>query len=207
MYIPNFYREDDTDKLVAFMQQHSFATVVSVQNTEPVATHLPLTITHHEGKIILHGHFAKANAQWQSLDSSNMLAIFTGPHAYISPAYYDKHESVPTWNYLAVHAYGEACIVDSDTNAEALTAVLEKLIAQHEPSYQEQWDSLPERYREGMMRGIVGFEMKVTRLEGAAKLSQNKSSQEQQTIASALLQSDDAAAKATGAKMQCRLEE
>jgi transcriptional regulator len=202
VYIPKLYREEDTSQLVAFMREHNFATVVSSLQEEPVATHLPLAVTQRDEQIILTGHFAKTNEQWRALERGKTLCIFTGPHAYVSPKLYDKRESVPTWNYLAVHAYGEARLIDDD---EALEELLAQLIGQHEPGYQKQWESLSERYRDGMRRGIVGFEMPVTRLDGKAKLSQNKNLAEQERIAVALGESQDAAAKATGEEMARRL--
>jgi transcriptional regulator len=207
VYIPNLFHETDTDNLVAFMRRHSFATVVSIQDGKPVATHLPLTVRHHQDTVTLRGHFAKANPQWRALAEGETLAIFTGPHAYISPKHYEARESVPTWNYLAVHAYGQASIVELDDDTEELTSMLSELIATHEPSYQLQWDALPEHYRDGMLRGVVGFEMVVTRLEGKVKLSQNKNESERKTITAALLDSEDPAAKATGEEMKKRLEE
>lgn len=202
MYIPNLFREDDADGLLDFMRKHAFATVVSVGEGVPVASHLPLTATLEDERVVLRGHFARANPQWRVVDKGEVLAIFTGPHAYVSPMHYDKRESVPTWNYLAVHAYGRARVVDGEADMEAL---LNELIAQHEPGYQSQWEGLSERYRSGMMQGIVGFEVQVARLEGKVKLSQNKSLEEQQRIAAALLRSEDAVARATGAEMRRRL--
>jgi len=106
MYIPNAFREDDQATLVAFMRAHSFATLVSVVDGTPFATHLPLVISEESGQILLVGHLAKANPHWRALTASDSLVIFQGPHAYISPSLYEKRESVPTWNYIAVHAYG-----------------------------------------------------------------------------------------------------
>jgi transcriptional regulator len=202
MYIPNHFREDDREELVAFMRRHDFATVVSILDGESVATHLPLVVTCEGEEVILRGHFAKANPQWSALDNSSTLAIFAGPHAYVSPAHYDKRESVPTWNYLAVHAHGQARLVDG----EAAERLLDDLIAQHEPPYQKQWDGLSDRYRRGMLQGIVGFEMRVGRLEGAAKLSQNKSREEQERIIRSLLESGDQSERDTGAEMRRRLK-
>lgn len=183
------------------MQRHSFATIVSSADGALHAAHLPLTV--HEGEgVCLRGHFAKGNPQWRMLEGGETLAIFTGPHAYVSPEHYDKFESVLTWNYLAVHAYSEARLLEP----ALVTASVADLVAQHEPAYQNQWDNLSERYKEGMMRGIVAFELRVTRLEGAAKLSQNKTAVEQQRIAKALCGNDDPDAAATGAEMQRRLD-
>ena len=204
MYVPDLFRETDTDTLVAFMRRHSFATVVSSADGTLHASHLPLTIHYEEG-ILLRGHFARANPQWRTLGAGETLVVFTGPHAYISPEHYSKRESVPTWNYLAVHAYGTARLVQPEHRA-ALETTMADLIAQHEPGYQAQWDSLPERYKAGMMQGVVAFELRVTRLEGAAKLSQNKSRAEQEQIAEALLASDDPDAAATGTEMRRRFD-
>jgi transcriptional regulator len=204
MYIPSRYREESRRELAAFMERNSFAAIVSVSEGQPVATHLPLSVTHNGTDIILKGHFAKANPQWRLLDNSEMLVIFTGPHAYVSPMLYDRRDSVPTWNYQTVHAYGQARII---SGAEDTAALLAELILQNDPAYLEQWNSLPDRYRDGMMQGIVGFELLVTRIEGAAKLSQNRSLADQQRVAASLLQSEDPAARATGAEMQRRLLE
>ena len=202
MYIPNQFRDEDTDRLVDFMRRNAFATVVSVLDGAPVATHLPVTVARDGDAITLRGHFAKANPHWKALEGAETIVIFTGPHAYVSPGHYEKRESVPTWNYLAVHAYGEARVVDGEATLDGLN----ELVHEHEAAYQDQWDTLSERYREGMLRGIVGFEMPVTRLEGAAKLSQNKSARERSRIAASLARSSDDAARRTGDEMIRRLE-
>ncbi|NJM09286.1 hypothetical protein HC891_28370, partial [Candidatus Gracilibacteria bacterium] len=139
----------------------------------------------------------------QALANGDALAIFSGPHASISPTHHDKDESVPTWNYIAVHAYGAARTLASDTDEAAVTFALQALIATYEASYQTQWDSLSECYREGMLRGIVSFELRVTQLEGKYKLSQNRSHGEQQRIGEALNASDDSAARAISHAMRC----
>lgn len=190
MYIPRMNRINDIDVMIAFMQKNNFAIVVSSSDDVPVATHLPLTITQLDEEIILRGHFAKANTQWQQIDTQEVLVIFTGPHAYISPTHYDKHESVPTWNYVAVHAYGKPTIVTSDSHPKQMDTLLNELIESHEPSYKAQWDSLSPTYREGMKKGIVGVEIAVSRIEGKAKLSQNKTPDEQNRIGHSLLQSE-----------------
>lgn len=205
MYIPKPFCEDDQDALVAFMTRHSFAVVVSVADSLPVATHLPLSLRREGGELFLRGHFAKANPRWQQLEAGETLVIFSGPHAYVSPEHYDKRESVPTWNYLAVHAYGVARLIDRDDRT-TLETLMADLVVQHEPAYQEQWDALSDAYKLGMMRGVVGFELHVTRLEGKAKLSQNKSREEQAKIATSLLESADQDAAEVGAEMKRRLE-
>lgn len=198
MYVPAAFREDDREELLAFMRGNAFAVVVSVGEAGPVATHLPLTVHEVGDEVYLRGHFAKANPQWRGVEDGEVLVVFTGPHAYVSPTHYDAAESVPTWNYIAVHAYGRARTVhDPGANEE----LLRELVAQHEHEYWSRWQGLSGRYREGMLRGVVGLEVRVTRLEGKAKLSQNKTVAERRRIAAALARSEDPAARATGAEM------
>lgn len=202
MYIPNAFREDDQETLVAFMRAHSFATLVSTVDGVPFATHLPLVVRHEGAQVTLVGHLAKANLHWKALQSGESLVIFQGPHAYISPTLYEKEESVPTWNYIAVHAYGMARMINSDDGFAPMEAMLGEMIRAYEATYNVQWESLSTKFREGMMRGVVGFELTVTRLEGKYKLSQNRSTTDQHTVAHALLASDDAAVVATGQAME-----
>jgi transcriptional regulator len=203
MYVPAPFRDDDTSRLVRFMRRNAFATLVTQGDGGPLATHLPLAVAHEGDGIVLRGHVARANPQWRAFAAGDVLAIFAGPHAYVSPTHYDRRESVPTWNYVAVHAYGTARTVDDEGEVRAL---LEELIGLHERSYRAQWDALPGAYRRKMTAGVVAFEVEVTRLEGAAKLSQNKSREEQRRIAEALTAGEDAAARETGAEMMRRLE-
>lgn len=202
MYLPPLFSESDQAKIVAFMRENSFATMVSVVDGMPFATHLPLTIEECDDKIVISGHVAKPNAQWRGFDASESLIIFGGPHAYISPSLYEKSESVPTWNYIAVHAYGTPTIFRYDDAPEKIQGMLETMIHTFESSYREQWDSLSDKFREGMMRGVVGFEMVVTRWEGKKKLSQNRSLVDQETVANHLIQSDDPSISAVGVAMQ-----
>lgn len=207
MYIPNAFRVDDQGELLAFMRANSFATLVSVERGAPVATHLPLLVEEVGGAVRLTGHLAKANPQWKAFGAGEALAIFQGPHAYISPSNYAARENVPTWNYIAVHAYGAAVPLSAAESRAALEAMMSAMINEYEPAYHPQWEGLSERYRDGMLRGVVGFALHVTRLEGKAKLSQNRSADDQRRVAHALLASDDAAARTTGAAMQVRLSE
>jgi transcriptional regulator len=202
MYVPEHHREHDHERLVAVMREHAFALVVNVLDGAPHATHMPLSLSGADGVLRLRGHFARANPQWRALAAGTTLAIFSGPHAYVSAEHYDRFESVPTWNYLAVHASGQARLVEAEGEVEAL---LMELVDDHEAAYRERWRHLSERYRGGMQRGIVAFELTVERLDGVTKLSQNKSALERRRIAAALLASDDAAARATGEAMQREL--
>ncbi|MBC8163416.1 MAG: FMN-binding negative transcriptional regulator [Roseiflexaceae bacterium] len=202
MYIPKAYRNDDAAQLVGFMREHSFATLVSIVEGAPFASHIPLVVTVDDQAIRLTGHLAKANPQWHAFGEAESLAIFSGPHAYVSPALYTQHESVPTWNYIAVHAYGVPVPIMLDDQPERTEAMLATMIATYEQAYQQQWDELPAKYRSGMMQGIVGFELVVSRLEGKYKLSQNRSALDQHTVAAALHEHGDAAAREIGAAME-----
>ncbi len=200
MYIPNANRVDEQAQLVAFMRAHPFATLVSHVEGQLFASHIPLTIVETAGQIVLHGHLAKANPQWQELATQQeILVIFQGPHAYISPRHYAKWESVPTWNYIAVHAYGSAQLV---TDEVGKFASLARLIVATDPGHQQQWDSQSEQFQRGMLNGIVAFEIMLSRLEGKYKLSQNRPIGDQERVATALLQQTDSAAQAVGHAMQ-----
>ncbi len=201
MYVPAAHRFDDADALRAFMRGHPFALLTSQVEGEPFATHLPVTVADHAGGLRIRGHLARANPHAAALDGATALVVFGGPNAYVSPRHYDSRSSVPTWNYIAVHAGGPVRTLAA-TDVPAHEALLAELIAAHEPAYQAQWDGLSERYRVGMMRGIVAFELEVTRLHGKAKLSQNKSAAERRRIAGALARSAGAADRGTAAAMR-----
>jgi transcriptional regulator len=206
MYRPAAFQENDTAKLIAFMRANSFATLVSIVDGIPFASHVPLVVTIQGDVIKLVGHLAKPNPQWQSFATGESLAIFTGPHAYISPALYEKQENVPTWNYIAVHAYGMPQAITLQDSRESMDAMIHEMIDTYEADYQAHWHGLSHQYREGMMNGIVGFEMLVTRLEGKYKLSQNRSQGDQQSVSISLSQSSDPAARLVGSEMAQNLE-
>ncbi|QQQ28993.1 FMN-binding negative transcriptional regulator [Chryseobacterium indoltheticum] len=139
MYIPKAFRFDDRSEIVDFMKRYSFGTIVTNKHNLPIATHLPFHIECSKEKMILSSHFAVANEQAKYIEDSTSLVIFTEPHAYISPSNYEKIESVPTWDYISVHAYGNAKII---TDADVKLKELEKVISFYEPSYLKQWDEL-----------------------------------------------------------------
>lgn len=204
MYIPNANREDNLETLVAFMRANSFVTFVSVLEGQIHASHIPLAISVDDQVVTLTGHLARQNPHCQALGVGESLAIFTGPHGYVSPSLYEGPENVPTWNYIAVHATGTPQIVTAD-DPQAIRRMIETMIDVYEPAYQQQWASLSEKYRAGMLKGIVGFEMQVTRLEGKYKLSQNRSMVDQHRVAESLASSSDPVIAATGAEMQRRM--
>jgi len=179
MFTPNTFKFESEAEKVAFMKQYSFATIVTTNNNIPLATQLPFVVHENEGRLVLGAHFAAANEQAKYIEENISLVIFTEPHAYISPLHYDKRESVPTWDYITVHAYGKAKIItDEDFKFKAL----EQMIMFYERDYMEQWNSLSDKFKKGMIKGIVAFELEVSDLQGQKKLSQNKSQAERQRI-------------------------
>lgn len=198
MYIPKQNAITDEQEAISFMQRYGFATIVTVSNGVPSATHLPFVVSQRDGKIILTSHFAKANPQADELLTGNPLVIFAEPHAYISPKHYESEKSVPTWNYIAVHAYGKATLIE---DAERKTMLLEQTIQFYEADYLNQWNGLPLDFKLNMMRGIVGFEIIVDELQAKKKLSQNKTEKERQSIINELSTKPDTTEKDIAAYM------
>ena len=200
MYIPEHFRNEDRAETLSFMRANPFVILVSQTQAGPFATHVPVVIREFGDRVLIRGHVAKANPHWQYLQADpHSLVIFHGPHAYISPSNYEIRESVPTWNYGAVHAYGE---VRTYSAPAELLSMLHDLIPTFEAAYGEQWASLSESYRQRMLSHIVGFEIAVTRLEAKFKLSQNRTRQEQQNIIESLSASSDSAVSGT-ARLMC----
>jgi transcriptional regulator len=200
LYIPEFNRIEDRATTVAFVKANPFAILISPSGKGPVASHLPLLLEERGDKLVLRGHFAKANHLWSIIEhEEESLVIFHGPHAYISPSLYETRESVPTWNYAAVHAYGKGRILKDRAEAEKLLA---DLIAQFDASYYQQWLTLNEEYRDQMLRRIVAFELEATRVETKFKLSQNRTVNEQKSIVQALERSPDSAVAGVASLMR-----
>ena len=200
MYIPEHFRNEDRATSLAFMRANPFAILVSHTDQGPFATHVPVVIRESGDQLLIRGHVAKANPHWQYLQAdATSLMIFHGPHAYVSPSNYATRETVPTWNYGAVHAYGTACTYSAP---EELQAMLRDLIPMFEAAYEQQWASLSDAYRQRMLSHIVGFEIAVTKLEAKFKLSQNRTKQEQQQIIDSLGRSQDSAVSGT-ARLMC----
>jgi transcriptional regulator len=191
MYIPEAFRETRPQALHDLIRQNSFATVISHGADEIVASHLPILLDSERGpQGTLLGHMARANPQWRDFqDETEVLVIFTGPHAYISPSWYEAELSVPTWNYAAVHAYGVPRLVE---NGDELYAILETMVRTYESPLEKPWTlQPPDDYLSRMMNAIVGFEIRLTRLEGKLKLTQNRSAADQQRVVAALMHQGD----------------
>jgi transcriptional regulator len=189
MYIPEFNRQEDRSTALSFMRANPFAILVSNADGVPFATHVPVLIEEHADQLVVRSHMARANPHWKSMkEGKESLIIFHGPHAYISPSLYEIRESVPTWNYAAVHVYGEPTLFSGE---ESLTETLNQMINTFESSYMAQWSEMSEEYRSRMMKHIVGFEIKAKRLEAKFKLSQNRTKGEQARIIESLSQNPD----------------
>ncbi|SDH40176.1 FMN-binding negative transcriptional regulator [Chitinophaga filiformis] len=188
MYVPQSFQFQDHKEMLDFMQRYSFATIITTGDNIPLATHLPFFISKDADRLVLTAHLSAVNTQAKYIAANTSLVIFSEPHAYISPTHYDKRESVPTWDYISVHAYGKAKILEDEASR---ARILEQMITFYEPGYMEQWQGLSEKYKTGMMRGIVAFELEVTDLQGQKKLSQNKTGAERERIIRQLEKSDN----------------
>ena len=184
MYTPKFNQVSDRAVLIEAMRANSFAILFGPVDTpdsaiQHHATHLPLVVKDEGPHGILEGHFAKANPHWQALANRETLVVFSGPHSYVSPSLYAEQLSVPTWNYVAVHAHGALQFVEDDAGKEAL---LTGLIHANEPAYANQWQSLPDGFRRTMLAGIVGFRIPITHIEGKFKVSQNRPASDRRAV-------------------------
>lgn len=191
MYTPPSYREDDPAVLHDLIRRNNFGILFSSGPDGPVATHLPFSLDAHRGE---HGtlvaHMARANPHWRSFaPDREVLAVFAGPHAYISPTWYEEKATVPTWNYAAVHVYGVPRLVE---DTAVLRAQVERLVHEHEAHRDPAWDmSAAEPKMEGLLRAIVGFEIPILRIEGKMKFNQNRSREDQEGVIRALEASPD----------------
>jgi transcriptional regulator len=186
MYIPQYALEQDTKRLVAFMKAYNFALLISSDDPYCEITPLPFVIKGDEDNLTLITHIANANTQWRKIDNTNVIVLFQGPHCYISPRYYESKVNVPTWNYTMVTAYGKANIFHERKKHLSLVHSMFEIM---EPEFRRQWDELPEDYKEKLFNGIAGIEVKVEKLEGKFKLSQNKTLIEQKRIIEGLSKS------------------
>ena len=201
MYLPGHFKETDQARQHALIRQYPFALLVSTIDGSPYATHLPLVLDAQRGA---HGHLrchlARANPHWRGLEKDGAcLVVFQGPNAYVSPNWYDVHPAVPTWNYIAVHAYGRASLMD---DAE-LRRLVDDLSAIHEAGQPTPWTTakLTEEWFANQRKAIVGLDIAVERLEGKFKLSQNRPAGDRVNVIAALSQGDPGQ-QATAAKMR-----
>lgn len=195
MYIPTAFQEHDKAKQIQFMRDYSFATLVTQGDDEPFATHLPFLVDEGCSDVVrLRCHVARANPQWRQLPSdTNVLVIFQGPHAYVSPSWYETSEAVPTWNYTAVHAYG----LSRRMSPAELRTLLADSTSYYEAPSDAPWsiDSQRDEFIEKLSTAIVGIEINVSRIEAKFKLSQNRSAADISSVANRLESSHDQSAR------------
>jgi transcriptional regulator len=200
MYIPAHFARTDSQTLYDFIERYSFAMLVSQHGDEPFATHLPLLHRRAEGPHgALIGHMAKANPHWQLADRKAVLAVFAGPHAYVSPSWYEAENVVPTWNYVAVHVYGTLRVVEE--GSELIEILRESLAAFEDPASAYTID-LDGDFATKVRRSIVGFRIDITRMEGKWKLNQNHPRERREKVIRALRQRGDSDSQAIADLME-----
>jgi transcriptional regulator len=202
MYTPRSFKVEDLKTIHPFIKEHSFATIVSVNEGCPSATHLPFLLDTRRGEFgTLRAHMARANPLWKSwTPDTEVLVIFTGAHAYISPGWYETQTTVPTWNYAAIHVYGTPTLLP---NTEALQALVTEQVALYEAKEDSSWDqSLMADIMETELQAIVGFEIPISRIEGKFKFNQNRSQADQEGVVAALERSGCPFKRTTGAFMR-----
>jgi transcriptional regulator len=202
VYLPKHFEEAREEVLAAFIAENGFADLVTYGADGLVASQIPILLDAE--RRVLRGHVAKPNPQAQHFrDGAPALAVFWGPHAYVSPRWYETHPAVPTWNYATVHVSGKVRALEAPAE---LTAIVRDLSARYEAGAAAPWrfDALPEPYARGMLKGIVGFELAIERLEGKFKLSQNRSERDRRNVAAALGESTRAGERELAALMAAR---
>ncbi|HUY88555.1 MAG TPA: FMN-binding negative transcriptional regulator [Pirellulales bacterium] len=200
MYVPASFEQSDPAELHAFVERHSFAMLVSQHDGEPLASHLPLLLQQDAGgRRSLLGHMARANPQWRQADGQTVLAAFSGPHAYISPSWYEAAAVVPTWNYAAVHVYG--CF-QAIHDTPALLGIVRDFVEFYESATPEPWQLPEDDFIERLTQSIVGFRIPIDRIEGKWKLSQNQPAERRQKVVAALDRRNDENSRAVAALMR-----
>jgi len=200
MYVPKYNQQEDRAALLAYMRAYSFAALATSGPGGLTATHLPFMIEEEGGRITLLAHMAKANPQWRDFAAgAEALVIFMQPHAYVSPRLYDSRQNVPTWNYVAVHAYGLLVLIE---DRAAKLELQQKLIRQHDAGYLAQLAELPASYVDAKLAAIVSFSIAATRIDARYKLSQDKNPAERERIARELEASGDSMAAETARLMR-----
>ncbi len=206
MYIPAAFAESDLTKLHDFIEQNSFGLLVSQVDGLPFATHLPFHLdrtTGPQGTLVC--HVARANPQWQEAAGQTALAIFSGPHAYVSPTWYEAEQVVPTWNYAAVHAYGRAQVIEDES---ALLKIVQEMVRIYERAMPRPWSfDASGTFVQRLLGQIVGLRIQIEKIEGKFKLNQNHPVERRQKVVRALQQQGDENAQAIATLMRVMLPE
>ncbi|HTP61189.1 MAG TPA: FMN-binding negative transcriptional regulator [Burkholderiales bacterium] len=193
MYSPPYNQVQDRTELIQFLRANSFPILVTATGGVLHASHLPITVHENDGKIVIDMHMAKNNPQWKEFFDDEVMVVFSGPHAYVSPRWYADTERVPTWNYAAVHAYGIPKIISDRKEKQGSQR---RLIEGLDPQWLPKFDALRQEYVDQMLDGIVNFSILVTRIETRWKLSQNRGRREMELIAAQLDKSPDSVDRA-----------
>jgi len=204
MYIPAVFAETDVSHLHDFIEQHSFGLLISQVAGLPFATHLPFLLDRTTGPHgTLVGHVARANPQWKAIAGQSVLAIFSGPHAYISPTWYESEQVVPTWNYTAVHAYGMVEIIDDESG---LLAIVQAMVQVYEQGMPRPWSfDASTTFAKRLLEQIVGFRIAIEKIEGKFKLNQNHPVERRRKVVSALQKRGGEESQAIASIMQAML--
>ena len=200
MFVPKYAHNNDDSEIKEFIKQNSFGILISHSSGKMIATHIPLEFSKDGSKLL--GHISKANPQWKNFETdSEVLVIFSGPHAYISSSWYD-HENVPTWNYIAAHVYGKIDIMEGD----ALYQSLKHLVEKYETSSSNpiSMEKMSPDYVRKSMQGLVGFEISITSIEASYKLSQNRDQKNHTQIIHELEKRNDPGSRQTASEMKKR---
>jgi transcriptional regulator len=188
MYTPKLYREADRARIVKFMQENEFVTLVCHDGQRPVASHLLVEVIDEGERLVVNGHMSRANPLWKTFEHNpEVLVIFQGPHSYISPTWYN-HVNVPTWNYQAIHVYGKPRLV---TEYQEAYQLLKRLIDRHERNSHYAMESLPQDFVEKEIKGVMAFQIEVTSIEANYKLSQNRNDEDYWNVVSQLENRED----------------
>lgn len=190
MYIPRHFAVTDLEALHTVIREHSFATLITAGEGEPFATHVPLLLEDN----VLIGHMAKANPHWKLFDGRTALAIFHGPHAFVSPTLYVTEPNVATWNYVTVHAYGAPTITEA---SEETAELLRQTAATYDPAA-----PADEAHLQKLLPGVVAFRMPIERLEGKFKLNQNKAEEDREAVMAAFESSSDPVERSVAREMR-----
>lgn len=203
MYTPSHFAVHDPASIIQFIRQHSFGILVAPVNGRPFATHLPFLLddqSGEQGRLLT--HFARANPHWRELDGAEVLVVFQGPHAYISPSWYAETRGVPTWNYVAAHIYGTCQLIQDKTELQSLLVQTVRYFEPDSPLL----DHLHEEFYAKMSAAVVGVEIQITAMEGKAKLSQNRPDESILGVIEGLRKSADGQATEVARLMEHNLE-
>ncbi len=204
MYKLSYFTEEDKAKVIAFMQEYSFAVITGFGKQYPVATHIPLEIAIKENTIFLSGHIMKNTDHHKAfVKNENVLVIFNGPHCYVSASWYSSRGIASTWNYMTVHAKGKISFTNDEGTYNAIKAITNKYEGTETIAA---FDKLPDEYIQQMMKAIIGFSIEVESIENVYKLSQNRDSASQQNIIDQLIKRGDEQSAAIAKEMKLRLQ-